>query len=138
MEEPTTFIKIDDETGPSTDVTPDIVTESDELKMFMKLQEGKSKKTYGIYIGQYKKLIATLGCDFKDATKEEIKKKVDSIISTNSRNLMFMVCIFCCQMYKDDEMAKFFVGLRQLEKMSKDIYSLLICKIEIKNLLLTF
>mgnify|MGYP003648347591 FL=1 len=118
MEEPTTFIKIDDETGPSTDVTPDIVTESDELKMFMKLQEGKSKKTYGIYIGQYKKLIATLGCDFKDATKEEIKKKVDSIISTNSRNLMFMVCIFCCQMYKDDEMAKFFVGLRQLEKNS--------------------
>ena len=118
MEEPTTFIKIDDETGPSTDVTPDIVTESDELKMFMKLQEGKSKKTYGIYIGQYKKLIATLGCDFKDATKEEIKKKVDTIVSTNSRNLMFMVCIFCCQMYNNDEMAKFFVGLRQLEKNS--------------------
>ena len=116
MEEPTTQILIDDETAPSTDKTSDIVTESDELKMFKKLQEGKSKKTFGIYVGQYNKLIATLGCDFKDASKEEIKKKVDSIVSTNSRNLMFMVCIFCCQMYNDDEKAKYFVGLRQKEK----------------------
>ena len=118
MEEPTTQILIDDKTAQSADETPDVDTDSDELKKFKKLHECKSNKTFGIYVGQYKKLIATLGCEFKDATKEEIKKKVGSIISTNSRNLMFMICIFCCQMYEDKDMAKFFADLRQKEKNS--------------------
>jgi hypothetical protein len=117
MEDNTTGVLIDEETSPLVDKKPNVLTsETDELLAFRRLHEGKSKKTYSIYVQQYKKLICTLQKDFKDATKEEIKAKVDSIVSTNSRNLMFMICIFCCQIYGEDDKAKWFVALRQKEK----------------------
>ena len=109
MEDITTKVIVDDETSP-------ITLDATELDLFDMMQSSKSKKTHGVYMGQYKKLVATLGGDFKDFSKEVIADKVASITSANSRNLMLMICIFLSQMYGDKIGSDFFAKIRSTEK----------------------
>ncbi len=109
MEEITTSVIIDDETSP-------ITLEKTELDLFDTMQSSKSKKTHSVYVGQYKKLVATLGGDFKNFKKEDIADKVAKITSANSRNLMLMICIFLSQMYGDNIGATYFADIRAGEK----------------------